>query len=932
MSYEVMFPQLDFRLQAKELFGDTELKLDIKKIQTTLIRNALRVHIASIDKRLEACQRCPLINLNPGGFKPMGKDKKRLKKYDNLYRSEPIAYYDKEARQKLLGPKRDDAIIDPRIKDAKELDDEEDVGGKKKDLPKDVDDDEDEKRARPNDGDGEEDEDYVPHDARSRRRQPPDLDQNMVRFDEDAPAPGVDQLIRGTDLMRRLREYWESKGFDRKQAIIFANRAMDPAAPPRSRSVSSSSIEGEAPYGRTTVVVGGVEHHIDAVDPDVQSAAGGDSATPVTTSLLDALDDDHEPQDDPGEIATHSPTPSLGTGDGDDAATTDPTPGDEGDDAATTDEKQHEVDESPEERARQLALPILGSVDEMQYPYEEGKFDDFDEYWPFDGNEITDLPELLKFAPPSRETGERDPAPQQLEIGLLRCMGYDGGDDFRVNVEIENENNRRARIDVDPLDPTDRQADGDINLNQPGYEDIWALLAQFEDQSEEGMRNIRKTHINTLIHKHERIIDGRRYMWSYANEIVLRDTVSQLCFAMKFTKDKSEIPWDPFNGNIYSDETLGAVQWTDSEKTVKKKRDATVFANRAARISTVRALTVNMAQRAITRIVKRREDEERDYIIHYFDMCYQGALEAMSRMFRRIPEDTKIKLGRGGGKRSDLEIQKEQIQDIIKEAHCTEYELQGVMENTIMKVMSILQEKYGWVVRPSLGRMKQLAVNRNANEGFRHYVEFSPAEVWADMFNSDGFADKYKHITLPVLVPDAGHLFDMRELDGGASPEITRPLPRSPSGPGRRRSRLETLRETTTTHSLDPARTGQLSSNYPAQLLSPVASRRVRRSISPEVGRILNLISPSRAGRGRGRAAGRGVYVLPAPARPRVTASSSGTARRPSQRPTRNQAAAGRTAAGNRARAAAQARAAAALIAPARIALAGNKKDGDDDL
>ena len=114
MSYEVMFPQLDFRLQAKELFGDTELKLYIKKIQTTLIRNALRVHIASVDKRLEACQRCPLINLNPGGFKPMGENKKRLKKYDNLYRQKPIAYYEKGARQKIFDVKRDDAIIDPR--------------------------------------------------------------------------------------------------------------------------------------------------------------------------------------------------------------------------------------------------------------------------------------------------------------------------------------------------------------------------------------------------------------------------------------------------------------------------------------------------------------------------------------------------------------------------------------------------------------------------------------------------------------------------------------------------------------------------------------------------------------------------------------------------------------------------------------------------
>ena len=206
------------------------------------------------------------------------------------------------------------------------------------------------------------------------------------------------------------------------------------------------------------------------------------------------------------------------------------------------------------------------------------------------------------------------------------------------------------------------------------------------------------------------------------------------------------------------------------------------------------------------------------------------------------------------------------------------------------------------------------------------------------MFNSDGFADENKYIGLPALAEDAGHLFDMGVLgsveDTGAASETESAF--SPQHSVSSREGGETPRpETLRAFGGDPARHGQLSSNYPQQLLSPVASRRVRRSISPEVGRgrgrrrgrgrgrgrgrILNLTSPpsSPAGRGRGRAAGRGIYVLPAPARPRVTASSSGTARRPSQRPTRNQAAAGRTTAGNRARAAAQARAAAALIAAA---------------
>ena len=53
----------------KQLFGDQELALDVKKIKTTLIQNMLRVHLASVDRRLEACQRCPLIAENPSGFK-----------------------------------------------------------------------------------------------------------------------------------------------------------------------------------------------------------------------------------------------------------------------------------------------------------------------------------------------------------------------------------------------------------------------------------------------------------------------------------------------------------------------------------------------------------------------------------------------------------------------------------------------------------------------------------------------------------------------------------------------------------------------------------------------------------------------------------------------------------------------------------------------
>ena len=85
----------------KQLFGDQELALDIEKIKKTLVRNMLRVHLASIDKRLEACKRCPLIVENPGGFSASGSSKNRIPNYKNLYRSTPVAYYD--AKGSIIG-------------------------------------------------------------------------------------------------------------------------------------------------------------------------------------------------------------------------------------------------------------------------------------------------------------------------------------------------------------------------------------------------------------------------------------------------------------------------------------------------------------------------------------------------------------------------------------------------------------------------------------------------------------------------------------------------------------------------------------------------------------------------------------------------------------------------------------------------------------
>ena len=81
----------------KALFGDKELVLDFKKIKTTLIQNMLRVHLASVEKRLESCKRCPLITQNPSGFSAQRsidpEIEQRLQNYPGLKRGYPVPYY-----------------------------------------------------------------------------------------------------------------------------------------------------------------------------------------------------------------------------------------------------------------------------------------------------------------------------------------------------------------------------------------------------------------------------------------------------------------------------------------------------------------------------------------------------------------------------------------------------------------------------------------------------------------------------------------------------------------------------------------------------------------------------------------------------------------------------------------------------------------------
>ena len=99
--------------QIKMLFGEGDtLRLNVNELRKNLIANMLRVHIASIDKRLESCDRCPIICENPGGFpaEPAEEETDRMKNYPQLGKDIKLPYYEglrkkrkkKEAFEKKL--------------------------------------------------------------------------------------------------------------------------------------------------------------------------------------------------------------------------------------------------------------------------------------------------------------------------------------------------------------------------------------------------------------------------------------------------------------------------------------------------------------------------------------------------------------------------------------------------------------------------------------------------------------------------------------------------------------------------------------------------------------------------------------------------------------------------------------------------------------
>ena len=83
----------------EDLFGSgSDLKLNIESIKKVLVSNMLRVHIASIDKRMESCQRCPMVCENPSGFKAEPavepKEKSRLDNYPSISKGTKLPYYE----------------------------------------------------------------------------------------------------------------------------------------------------------------------------------------------------------------------------------------------------------------------------------------------------------------------------------------------------------------------------------------------------------------------------------------------------------------------------------------------------------------------------------------------------------------------------------------------------------------------------------------------------------------------------------------------------------------------------------------------------------------------------------------------------------------------------------------------------------------------
>ena len=373
--------------------------------------------------------------------------------------------------------------------------------------------------------------------------------------------------------------------------------------------------------------------------------------TPSSASFVDRSFDAFPPAPPPGPQGASVPVPVGGD---------DPAPDDTGEDEKRETVPATRVEERPRPE-RTLVFPQAPTYNPNRDKDEEGKkkkrsdfsgplmYVAYDEYWPFELNEQEGKDPLIVFPPPNARIAE-----DRVPIGVLRCMQFPGPDNIKAGVEIENENNRRKRLHIRLLDEKDKDKDGNVVMDQGGYEDLWKKLAVFDKQR--GPIEM-KTHIEQIMHgpSTRRVtVEGNPFDWSLGNEIVLRDVVSQLCFAMKFTTPDRSQPdnekyqadyWDAMAGRIYSDNKLGAITFADNQDAIEKKSFKTVFANRAARLATVQTLARNMAARVMTRELSATQQ---NYSVKYFEMCYAGAIAAVIRRFNRLDRQNRQYLESGG--------------------------------------------------------------------------------------------------------------------------------------------------------------------------------------------------------------------------------------------------------------------------------------------
>ena len=215
------------------------------------------------------------------------------------------------------------------------------------------------------------------------------------------------------------------------------------------------------------------------------------------------------------------------------------------------------------------------------------------------------------------------------------------------SLEEGNENIRRERLGVRPLKPGSYDTPG--FLRQPGYEELFGILgATLVGESED---EIMQAIMQPRAEVHVEEGDNRPEPWSFGNEIILRDTVSQLCFALKYTQPlESHQPgyWEQYGNNEFKDSRLGAINITDTGKVVKEKFNTSVFYPNLretpnSRINVISKLAKNMAGNILT-------SSAEDYKQRYFELVYQAAIEGIRHRYNRLSAESRKRL-KGGGKK-----------------------------------------------------------------------------------------------------------------------------------------------------------------------------------------------------------------------------------------------------------------------------------------